>query len=142
MHENTIVVWHSPALFAIQRGFPTASCSMRDLSDWKGCPAPEIEAMDGRFVRLERLSAARHGDGLYACSTMPDADARFRWLPEYPPENSEAFQAWLDKAEASTDPLYYAVIDKASGRSPAGRPSCASIPPTASSRSVTSSGRR
>jgi RimJ/RimL family protein N-acetyltransferase len=89
---------------------------MRDLSDWKGCPAPEIEAMDGRFVRLERLSAARHGDGLYACSTMPDADARFRWLPEYPPENSEAFQAWLDKAEASTDPLYYAVIDKASGR--------------------------
>jgi RimJ/RimL family protein N-acetyltransferase len=88
---------------------------MRDLTRWNGCEAPEVEAMEGRFVRLERLSAARHGDGLYACSTMRDADARFRWLPEYPPEGREAFQPWLDKAEASTDPLYYVVIDKASG---------------------------
>jgi len=89
---------------------------MRDLSQWKGCPAPGVAAMEGRFVRLERLSAGRHGDGLHACSTMPDADARFRWLPEYPPENRQAFQPWLERAEASADPLYYAVIDKATGK--------------------------
>jgi len=89
---------------------------MQDLSNWTPRAAPAIEAMEGRFVRLERLSAPKHGDGLYACSTMPDADARFRWLPEYPPESREGFQAWLDNAEASTDPLYYAVIDKASGK--------------------------
>ncbi len=71
--------------------------------------------MEGRFVRLERLSAERHGDGLFACSTMQDADDRFRWLPELPPQSREAYQPWLDKAEASTDPLYYTVIDKASG---------------------------
>ncbi|GAB4358401.1 MAG: GNAT family protein [Oricola sp.] len=72
--------------------------------------------LEGRFVRLEKLSAERHGDGLYACSTMPDADARFRWLPEYPPRDRAALAPWLIAAEASTDPLYYAVIDKASGR--------------------------
>lgn len=88
---------------------------MRDLTQWQGCAAPDSPVLEGRFVRLERLSAARHGDSLYACSTMPDADARFRWLPEYPPQSRAAFQSWLDKAETSTDPLYYAVIDKASG---------------------------
>ena len=89
---------------------------MLDLTNWTPRPAPQIDVMEGRFVRLERLSAARHGDGLFACSTMPDAEARFRWLPEYPPESRESYQGWLDRAEASTDPLYYAVIDKASGR--------------------------
>lgn len=89
---------------------------MRDLTQWKGCQAPDTPVLEGRFVRLERLSAERHGDGLFACSTMEDADARFRWLPELPPVSREAFRPWLDKAEASADPLYYTVIDKASGK--------------------------
>jgi len=89
---------------------------MQDLSTWTPRPLPNAEVMEGRFVRLERLSSQRHGDGLYAASTMQDADDRFRWLPEYPPESREAFQTWLDKAEKSTDPLYYVVIDKHSGK--------------------------
>lgn len=89
---------------------------MDDLSNWKGCERPSPENLEGRFVRLEPLDAERHGDGLYAASTMKDAGERFRWLPEYPPESREALQPWLDKAENSTDPLYYTVIDKASGR--------------------------
>lgn len=71
--------------------------------------------MEGRHVRLEPLSAGRHGDALFAASSVPDAADRFRYLPEYPPERRAAFQPWLDKAEASEDPLYFAVIDKASG---------------------------
>ncbi|WP_346433385.1 GNAT family N-acetyltransferase [Oricola sp.] len=89
---------------------------MRDLSKWEGCALPNASVLDGRFVRLERLTAADHGDGLYDCSTMPDAAERFRWLPEFPPRNRAEFQTWLDKAEASRDPLYYAIIDKASGK--------------------------
>ncbi|QKV20328.1 GNAT family N-acetyltransferase [Oricola thermophila] len=89
---------------------------MRDLTSWKGCQAPGISALEGRFVRLERLSAKMHGNGLYEASTMPDAGDRFRWLPEYPPESREAFRPWLERAEASTDPLYYAIIDKATDR--------------------------
>ena len=40
---------------------------MQDLSNWTGCAAPNVDGLEGRFVRLERLSAARHGDGLFAC---------------------------------------------------------------------------
>lgn len=89
---------------------------MKDLSHWTPRPLPEAEILEGRFARLERLSAARHGDELFAASTMEDADDRFRWLPEFPPQSREAFQPWLDKAEASADPLYFVVIDKASGK--------------------------
>lgn len=67
-------------------------------------------------MRLEPLQAARHGDGLYAASIVADAAVRFRWLFEYPPESRAAFAPWLEKAEASEDPLFFTVIAKDSGQ--------------------------
>ncbi|QDC00570.1 GNAT family protein [Mesorhizobium sp. 8] len=87
-----------------------------DLKDWQPRPRPERKVMEGRLVRLEPLSAARHGDDLFAVSSVPDAMERFRWLPDYPPKTRAEFQPWLEKAEASPDPLHFAVIDKASGK--------------------------
>jgi RimJ/RimL family protein N-acetyltransferase len=87
-----------------------------DLKNWQPRPRPQREPMEGRYVRLEPLSAAKHGDGLFEASSVPDADQRFRYLFDYPPESRAAFQPWLEKAEASEDPLFFAVIDKASGK--------------------------
>jgi len=84
-----------------------------DLKNWQPRPRPERTTMEGRYVVLEPLSAARHGDGLYAASTVADAGERFRWLFEYPPESRAAFQPWLEKVEASQDPLFFTVIEKA-----------------------------
>ena len=89
---------------------------MRDLSDWKGCEPPHRTVFEGRYVRLEPLDAAKHGDELYEAAVAGDSEGRFRWLPEYTPESREAFQPWLLKAEASPDPMYFAVIDLASGK--------------------------
>lgn len=89
---------------------------MTDLSTWTPREPPRREPLEGRFVRLEPLEAVRHGDGLFEASTTPDADARFLWLGEYPPKSRADFQPWLEKAEASADPLYFTVIDKASGK--------------------------
>jgi RimJ/RimL family protein N-acetyltransferase len=72
--------------------------------------------MEGRYVRLEPLEAQRHGDGLYAASTMADADSRFRWLFEYPPTSRAEFQPWLEQSQASEDPMFFAVIAKANDR--------------------------
>ncbi|MBX3566845.1 MAG: GNAT family N-acetyltransferase [Rhizobiaceae bacterium] len=88
---------------------------MRDLSDWTPRPRPARVPLEGRYVRLEPLDAARHGDGLYAASSVSDISGRFRWLPETPAESRAAFQPWLDRAAASEDPLFFTVIDKASG---------------------------
>ena len=71
-------------------------------------------------MRLEPLNAASHGDDLFEIATVPDAADRFRYLSEEPPESRAAFQTWLEKVQASEDPLYFTVIDKASGKA-AGR---------------------
>ena len=87
----------------------------KDLSDWKPYPLPHYIVMNGRFCRLKPLDAAKHGDQLFAAATSPDADDRFRYLPEVSPESRDVFQGWLDVAQASEDPLYFAVIDKRTG---------------------------
>jgi len=89
---------------------------MTDLSSWTARPRPARAPLEGRYVRLEPLSAAAHGDGLYTASSVADIGTRFSWLPDAPPESRAAFQPWLDRAEASQDPLFFAVIDKASGK--------------------------
>lgn len=83
--------------------------------------------MEGRFVQLEPIDAARHGDALF--SVTADEPERFRYLFEPPPKDRTAMQPWLDKAEASTDPFWFTVIDKASGEI-VGRQSFMRIDPT------------
>jgi len=90
--------------------------AMDDLGGWTPRERPARAPMEGRFVRLEPLDAARHGDGLHAASATADAPDRFRWLAETAPQDRQVFQAWLDKAAASEDPLHFAVIDRDSGR--------------------------
>ena len=87
-----------------------------DLSVWTPRPRPGTEALEGRFVRLEKLDPARHTDGLFDASAQPDGDERFRWLPNLPPTDREVFRAWVEQSAASEDPLFFAVIDKASGK--------------------------
>jgi len=89
---------------------------MTDLKNWQPRPRPARAPIEGRYVRLEPLDAAKHGDGLYEASSVPDAGQRFRYLPDYPPESRVVFQPWLDKAETSEDPLFFTVIDTPSGR--------------------------
>jgi len=89
---------------------------MQDLKNWKPCERPYKKVMEGRYVRLEPLNIAEHGDGLYEAAIAGDSDGRFRWLPEVTPETREAFQSWLEIAQASPDPMYFAVIDLKSGK--------------------------
>ncbi|WP_199085072.1 GNAT family protein [Bosea sp. ASV33] len=87
-----------------------------DLSDWKGVPRPERTVLEGRYARLEPLDPMRHGEDLLASAREPGADDRFRYLFEEAPADRAAFSPWLDKAAASADPLFFAVIDKRTGR--------------------------
>ncbi|QND53952.1 GNAT family N-acetyltransferase [Phyllobacterium sp. 628] len=89
---------------------------MTDLKNWTPRPSPAHENIEGRYVTLEPLNAAKHGDGLYEASSVADADDRFRYLFEAPATDRPAFNAWLEKVEASKDPLFFAVTDKRSGK--------------------------
>ena len=86
------------------------------MQGWTPRERPTTPVLEGRFVRLERLDPARHASGLFRASDTPEADQKFRWLPELPPTDPDQFRLWVDKVAASEDPLFYAVIDRASGQ--------------------------
>ena len=86
------------------------------LDDPDPAKAPARIELEGRYTRLEPLDPDRHGDDLHAASTPSDRAARFRYLPELPPDARDAFGAWLSGVSASSDPLFFAVVDRATGR--------------------------
>lgn len=102
---------------------------MTDLSQWQGVPRPQRVPLDGLYARLEPLDPARHGDDLYAAAIAPGAADRFRYLFETVPSNRADFDAWLVKVATSDDPLFFAVIDKATGKAE-GRQALMRIDPT------------
>jgi RimJ/RimL family protein N-acetyltransferase len=91
------------------------------------CPRPAKAVLDGRFARLEPLAAA-HAPALYEASSGPGAAARFAYLFDLPPAAPAEMGAWVARMSAGDDPLFSAVIDKASGRA-AGRQALMRITP-------------
>ncbi len=87
-----------------------------DLSAWQGAPRPERIALEGRYARLEPLDAEKHGVQLLASAQQPGADARFQYLFEETPADLADMTPWLEKAAASPDPMFFAVINRATGR--------------------------
>jgi len=75
------------------------------------CPRPARAVLEGRYATLEPLALA-HADGLLAAS----ADARsFDYLFDVPPRDRADLLAWIGQKSKSEDPLFHAVIDKATG---------------------------
>ncbi len=70
---------------------------------------------EGHYVTLERLDAAKHGESIWNATSGTANDSLWDWMP-YGPFIRDEFSAFLVKSEASADPLFYAVIDKALGR--------------------------
>lgn len=72
--------------------------------------------MEGRFCRLEKLDAERHASSLHAANSL-DADGRmWTYLAYGPFESESAYRAWIDEVSSKSDPLFFAIIDKESGR--------------------------
>ena len=90
-------------------------------------PRPPRAVLDGRYARLEPISAA-HAPALYDASTGQGADTRFAYLFDEPPCSVEAMRAWIARVAAAEDQFYSAVIDKAAGRA-AGRQALMRIVP-------------
>ena len=85
------------------------------LAHWTPRPRPARVTLEGTYCRLEPLDPARHADQLFAASMQPGAEERFRFLFDVPQDRA-AFDGWIARSAQSDDPLFFAVIDRASGR--------------------------
>lgn len=87
------------------------------IPNWEACAAPSRAPMDGRTVRLEALSAAKHGDDLAAAFAADKDGGMWTYMVVGPFNDDRAgFDAWLASCETSTDPLFYTVISTETGK--------------------------
>ena len=74
---------------------------------------PERVPLDGRFVRLEPLDAVRHGPSLWA--NVKGSDEVWDYLFDGPYPDEASLSAELARKAESRDPLFWAIVDRASG---------------------------
>lgn len=84
------------------------------LPGWTPPAAPVGEAMEGRFVRLERLSADAHAAELY--DAYSGHDGLWDYMFTGPFHSSAGFFKWAKEAEAGHDPLFYVLRDLTTGQ--------------------------
>lgn len=88
----------------------------RPVPDWAAPPLPDQTPLIGRYCRLEGLTVDRHADDLFAAYSLDRTGPMWTYLGYGPFPNLAALQAWMASVERSTDPLFYAIIDLASGK--------------------------
>lgn len=72
---------------------------------------PQRIVIEGRYVRLEPL-AAKHVADLYR-AVEPE---RFTYLVDAPPQSEADIAAYVEGVSTKDDPLFFAVVDKATGK--------------------------
>lgn len=80
---------------------------------WKNPPVPEGQTIEGRYARLEALSAERHAALLYRA--YAGHDSVWDYLPYGPFHSAALYHRWVREVEGGTDPLFYAIFDKDAG---------------------------
>lgn len=89
---------------------------MSNLENWQPAKLPDTRTLQGRFIRLEKLDTARHGDGLWDALEGPAADRKlWDYLFVGPFPERGAFNDYLAGLEDSTDPWIYTVVDQQTG---------------------------
>ncbi|MDP9014975.1 MAG: GNAT family N-acetyltransferase [Pseudomonadota bacterium] len=78
-------------------------------------PRPEHRVLTGRLIRLEPLDPDRHGASLWRETHGVGAAERWQYLFDAPFAEEKPFRDFLARKAASTDPLFYAIVDQSSG---------------------------
>jgi RimJ/RimL family protein N-acetyltransferase len=91
------------------------SCS--ELHNWQPAQRPSAPTLVGRSVRLERLEPTRHSEALWSALQGPAADPQMWTYMGYGPFAAYGdFAQWLSSQASRRDPLFYTVIETASGQ--------------------------
>ena len=78
---------------------------------------PARVPLEGRFVSLVPVDPQAHGHGLFTTSHDGSDEATRMWtyMSYGPWPNESSMRQWLDLLPASGDPLFFTVIDRATG---------------------------
>lgn len=82
---------------------------------WTPRPRPSRTVLEGRTVRLEPLST-NHVQDLFVAYSADEIGRMWTYLSVGPFASKADFSAWIGSIVSSEDPLFFTVIDKASGK--------------------------
>lgn len=89
--------------------------SLGEIVDWQPVPPPSRIVLPGTRVRLEPLDPDRHGAALFAAQGS-DADPElWTYMASGPYPDEAPFRGYLETAAGSDDPLFFAIVDAATG---------------------------
>jgi RimJ/RimL family protein N-acetyltransferase len=72
--------------------------------------------MAGRLCRLEPLDAARHAAALHEANAADREGRNWTYLPYGPFASAAEYAAWVESVQSLDDPVFFAIVDLASGR--------------------------
>jgi RimJ/RimL family protein N-acetyltransferase len=81
---------------------------------WTPPALPIRESMEGRLCRLEPLNPDRHARDLYQANAIDTEGRNWTYLPYGPFTSFEEYNSWLSQSAATSDPMFFAIIDLAS----------------------------
>ncbi len=98
--------------FASELGLPVGFT----LEDWSACERPPKTVIEGRYCRVEPIDPARHGADLHEANLKDREGAIWTYLPYGPFASLDEYRAWIVSSCLGEDPLFHAILDKASGK--------------------------
>ena len=82
-----------------------------DVDGWVSCPRPPQVPLLGTYAHVVPLNAAAHLDDVNAAFATDTTGQMWTYMPNGPFAQKDGLAAFLTTAEASTDPLFYAIVD-------------------------------
>lgn len=89
---------------------------MRDLSEFKGCPAPTPVTLKGRFVTVEPYERERHLQALWDAFGGMEINPLLKYFTSNDFEGIEDFGAMLDNCQTKANWVVHVFRDNASGQ--------------------------
>ena len=95
-----------------QRNKPIFGAS---VVDWVAPPSPNVQDLSGGYAILERLDAASHSQELFEANLQ--SDQIWDYLPYGPFKTEPSYRAWIEEVALQSDPTFFAIRNRTSGRS-------------------------
>lgn len=99
---------HTVNHFGQPIGFP--------VENWTPPPAPPRRPFVGRFCRVEPLDAEQHAADLYAANRANGEGQMWTYLAYGPFATLDDYLAWIVRVCQGNDPLFYAIVEVATGK--------------------------